>query len=325
MKPYVLSFALLSATAIVVSAPAQATGTLLTRTFVSSTGVDTNPCTVTQPCATFAAAYALTQTNGIIAALDPGKYGPLTGMSIITTGVTINGNGWAAITAPAQGYGITITAGTANVTLIGLEIDGAGAAYNGIVVNSAGNLTVTNCTLQNFVNGGGYNTILIQPSSGTINFTIANTTASNNDWVGVYYYPASGSPTARGVIDHVVADANTFGIGVNPQNASGGTAVLAVSNSIASDNTNTGIFVEGESSAPAKASLDNVSVSANGTGVAVAGVSTVFLGRSVITGNDTGVTNTTSPNTFYSMQNNVILGNSSRDGYSSLSTGDTLH
>ena len=59
--------------------------------------------------------------NGIIAALDPGKYGPLPN---IVTGVTVNGNGWAAITAPAQGVGITDN-GPGNVTLIGLEIDGA--------------------------------------------------------------------------------------------------------------------------------------------------------------------------------------------------------
>ena len=126
--------------------PAHAT--LLTRTSVSSTGSDLNPCTITQPCQTFAAAYAAVAANGVIAALDPGKYGPLTN---ITTGVTINGNGWAAITAPAENNGITINAGTANVTFIGLEIDGVGAAYNGIVLNSAGSLTVADCTLQNFL------------------------------------------------------------------------------------------------------------------------------------------------------------------------------
>ena len=99
----VLPLTLLTATFALVL-PAQAN---LTRTFVSSAGSDANPCTITQPCASFAHAYSLTAPNGIVAALDPGKYGPLT----ITGPITINGNGWAAITAPATGNGITTTAG----------------------------------------------------------------------------------------------------------------------------------------------------------------------------------------------------------------------
>src|SRR5580704_8067253 len=113
MKSHVFGFALLIAAAVIASAPAQAQNGSLTRSFVSSAGVDTNPCTITQPCATFAHAYTAIGANGIIAALDPGKYGPLT----ITGPVTINGNGWAAITAPAQGAGITINANTGNVIL----------------------------------------------------------------------------------------------------------------------------------------------------------------------------------------------------------------
>jgi hypothetical protein len=100
----VLPLALLTAT-FALALPAQATST---RTFVSAAGVDSNPCTITQPCASFAHAYSVTAASGIVAALDPGKYGPVT----ITGPITINGNGWAAITAPAAGNGITITAGT---------------------------------------------------------------------------------------------------------------------------------------------------------------------------------------------------------------------
>ncbi len=89
MKSHVFGFARLSALAIVASAPAQAQNGTLTRSFVSSSGVDSNPCTITQPCASFAHAYTMVWANGIIAALDPGKYGPLT----ITGPVTVNGNG----------------------------------------------------------------------------------------------------------------------------------------------------------------------------------------------------------------------------------------
>src|ERR1700723_2542934 len=118
MKSHVFGFALLSAVAIVASSPAQAQNGSLTRSFVSSSGVDTNACTITAPCATFAEAYTKIAANGIIAALDPGKYGPIT----IAGPVTINGNGWAAITAPAEGIGINVSASSGNVILNGLEM-----------------------------------------------------------------------------------------------------------------------------------------------------------------------------------------------------------
>src|SRR5262249_22651704 len=152
----------------------------------------------------------LTSGGGIITALDPGKYGPLT----VTNSITINGNGWAAITAPAAGNGITVNAPGASVALSGLAIDGAGARLNGIAFTAGASLTVTNCVLQNFVFGNGVQSgygILIQPSSGTIEFVITNTTVANNVNSGIAYLP-TGSPNTRGTIDHVVATANLNGI-----------------------------------------------------------------------------------------------------------------
>jgi hypothetical protein len=95
------------------AAPAHAQNGSLTRSFVSSSGLDTNSCMITAPCQTFAEAYTKISANGIIAALDPGKYGPIA----ITGPVTINGNGWAAITGPATGTdtAITVTAVSGNV------------------------------------------------------------------------------------------------------------------------------------------------------------------------------------------------------------------
>jgi hypothetical protein len=53
--------AVLTAT-LALSLPAHAAGSL-TRTFVSSAGVDSNPCTITAPCASFAAAYAAARST----------------------------------------------------------------------------------------------------------------------------------------------------------------------------------------------------------------------------------------------------------------------
>ena len=87
---YFLAIAM--AVALAVSAAAPAGASTLTRTFVSSTGSDANPCTVAQPCATFAAAYSAVAQNGIVAALDPGKYGPLNITGPVTI-VRLPGNG----------------------------------------------------------------------------------------------------------------------------------------------------------------------------------------------------------------------------------------
>jgi hypothetical protein len=305
MRRRVLSLALLIIT-LSLTLPAHAT--LLTRTFVSAGGSDSNPCSITLPCSSFAHAYTLTASNGIIAALDPGKYGPLT----ITGPITVNGNGWAAVTGPAAGNGFTINAGaTDNVTLIGLEIDGAGAAYNGIVFNSGSSLTVTNCVLQNFVQDGGSdantgNGILLQPTSGTVNFAITNTTVSNNAFVGLYYLPPSGSPTAHGIIDRVTATANSAGIVLATVSASGGTTSVVLSNSIASNNSSNGVGA-GNASAPVVLSIYNVTVGSNTDGIIALGTVKVLLGRSVVKGNQsTGIFNLTSPNTFYTYRTNQI-------------------
>jgi Pro-kumamolisin, activation domain/Divergent InlB B-repeat domain len=276
----------------------------LTRTFVSSSGADSNACTIAAPCATFAHAYSLTQPRGIIAALNPGKYGPLT----ITYPITVNGNGWAAITGTAQGNGITIDAGAGNVILTGLEVDGAGAAYNGIVFNSGTSLTVSNCIVKDFISGNGTsgNGIMIAPTLGTIDFTIVNTVVLNNGSAGVHYLPASGSATAIGAIDHVLAANNAIGVAVDLSAASGGSAAVTISNSTANNNTSDGI-ITASAAGTVTVTADHDEISSNGTGVGVGANTTVLLSRSVIAKNSTyGISNA---GTAASSQDNRISGN----------------
>src|SRR5579862_3770760 len=143
------------------AAPAQAQ-----RVFVGATGSDGNPCTFAAPCRSFQHAHDVASSGGEIDVLDPAGYGPLT----ISKSISIQGHGYSGITVPSAGNGITINAPGANVTLNGLLIEGGGAGYDGIVFNSGGSLTVTNCVVQNFFySGSGLTTgngILIQPTSG---------------------------------------------------------------------------------------------------------------------------------------------------------------
>jgi hypothetical protein len=169
-------------------------------------------------------------------------------------------------------------------------------------------LTVTNCTLQNFIRNGSTNDtgngILIQPTSGTLDFTITNTTAVNNGFIGINYYLRGGSPNAYGVIDHVTTNANYDGMNVNTFMSSGGTTVVAISNSITNNNSSVGIYVYGPAT---KVSIDNLSITGNDQGIVAFGPPVnVLLGRSVISGNNTGIVNGTSPNTFYTYKDNRI-------------------
>jgi hypothetical protein len=307
MNSHVFGCALLSAITIGANAPAQAQNGSLTRSFVSSAGSDSNACTIAAPCATFAHAYSAIGANGIIAALDPGKYGPIA----IVGPVTINGNGWAAITATAASNGITIGAGSGNVTLTGLEIDGAGAAYNGIVFDSGGNLVIKNCVLKDFINGGGTPGtqgigIKIAPTSGTVTFTIVDTLVTNTAFAGIVYLPPSGSATATGVVDHVVVTGNQGdAIAASMINASGGSAAISISNSVLSNDTNA-VFAWAPQGSIAM-TLDNDEMSYNEVGVVSEAGSTIVLGRSTITNNsDYGIVNDGTIDTFL---NNQIYAN----------------
>jgi hypothetical protein len=276
----------------------------LTRTFVSSSGVDGNPCTIAQPCATFGRAFMLTQPKGIIAALDPGKYGALT----ITYPVTINGNGWAAITATPTGAGVTINASSGNVILNGLEVDGANAAYNGIVFNSGASLTVSNCIVKDVISNSSTtgNGIVIAPTSGAVDFTIVNTTTLNNGSAGIHYLPSSGSAAATGAIDHVIANNNAIGMAVDLSGASGGSAAVTISNSIANNNSSDGI-VTASGAGTVTVTADHDEISSNATGIAVGANTSVLLSRSVIANNSTyGISNAGAAGT---SEDNRIAGN----------------
>jgi hypothetical protein len=241
MKSHVFGFALLSATVIAAGAPAQAQNGSLTRSFVSSAGSDSNACTITAPCQSFAEAYTKIGANGIIAALDPGKYGPL----IITGPVTVNGNGWAAITgAGLGGDGIIVIAGSsANVILIGLEIDGAGTGGNGIEFDSGGTLVVINCTIANFNNSDGVgNGILFQPTSGQSNVMIKDTTVLNSGNAGIYITP-QGSAIINAVLNHDTADLNNYGIYFDMSQTSGGVLNAEVLDSHAGPNSTAGLSI----------------------------------------------------------------------------------
>jgi hypothetical protein len=279
------------------------------RTFVASFGNDGNPCTFGSPCKTFQQAVNVVLAGGEVTAIDSAGFGPIA----ITKSVTITSpTGVEAGIVPATGgNAITVNAGPNDaVVLRGLTVNGSGIGQNGIVFNAGGSLTIDSCVVQNFVFDGSHittgNGILIQPASGTVDFVITDTIVTQNGTGGIQYLPTGGSPNVNGTIDQVTATSNGFfGIAVNPLNPTGGATIVGISNSTVSQNGG-GISAENLAAA-LTVSIDNVTVAANSNdGIFVTNTAMVLLGRSVITGNNLGVQNSTTPNTFYTFDDNRI-------------------
>src|SRR3954469_18268089 len=76
-----LTAAAVASALFAISAPAHAQAT---RTWVSGTGNDADPCSRTAPCKTFAGAISKTAINGIINCIDSGAYGGVTIVQSIT-------------------------------------------------------------------------------------------------------------------------------------------------------------------------------------------------------------------------------------------------
>ncbi len=93
------------------------------RTFVSTSGSDSNACSLAAPCRSFATALVQTDVNGEIIVLDSGGYGTVT----VNKAVKIQSPaGVYAGLSVASGTGITVNAPGATVVLRGLTVNGQG-------------------------------------------------------------------------------------------------------------------------------------------------------------------------------------------------------
>ena len=172
----ILGTALVSA---LYTAPAHAQAT---RTWVSGTGNDGNPCSRTSPCETFAGAYAKTAAGGEIDALDPGGFGTLT----ISKSITIDGGGGTvASTLANSGTGMTIAAGANDIVVIkNVRFQGllggnpscpSGCGITGLSYTSGGQVVCDTCA---FIGWAG-NAISVQLSATGL-LQVRNSTFFNN-------------------------------------------------------------------------------------------------------------------------------------------------
>jgi hypothetical protein len=241
------------------------------RTFVSSLGADTNPCSLTAPCRTFAQAISQTAEGGEVVVLNSAGYGPSTINQSVA--ITAPDGIYAGITqGSADGNGIDIEAGPNDVvTLKGLTIIGPGASVSmgdGVLFTSGAALHVEGCEVRGFqqdifieapnsqsfikdtvVKDAGDEGILVFGlSAGTMFCSMDRVTANNNNQSGIAVATDLTGATVDAAVRESTISGNGTGISAEQEQpgstvdidiescliANGGTALLAVGGSGAS-------------------------------------------------------------------------------------------
>jgi hypothetical protein len=295
-----LACAILLALALPVAAHAQAA-----RTFVSASGSDTNDCSRSAPCRTFAVAITKTGAGGEIDVLNPAGYGPVN----ITKSISIvnDGVGSAGVLVPPGGTGITINAGPADVVnLRGLIIEGVSSTDGGIAFNTGSSLIIEHCVIRN----AAFNAIDFNPNASS-SLTVSSTLIADNGGRAFSVFP-SGTGTVSLSLNGVAMHNNGDGVTLAGLSSTG-TINAAITDSVLNLG-NTGLYVESSATqAPVSVVLDRSVVSNNANGIFVFGVgTTVRLSRSVVSGNGSGWFTTIS-GVVQSYGNNYIDGNTSNE------------
>jgi hypothetical protein len=280
MRRLLLWCAALSALAcFVTTGPAQAVSSA--RTWVSATGLDTNPCTQTSPCLTFAHAISVTNAGGEIDCLSGGDFGPVT----IADSVTIDcGAGLVgAIGLTTSGNAVNITATSGTIILRNLSINGFDIANYGIFASGFnGTLTVQHCSVLGFGNAG----VFFGPTSARGVLQVSDT-AVDGSFNGIFVSP-SASVIASVVLNRVELNGNAFGLAFHGAGIVAGT----LRQSVVAESSQYGIVAA--SSGGVYFTVEGSSIVDNLTAGIQTGAAAVNLevGGSTIGGNGTGVTST---------------------------------
>jgi hypothetical protein len=276
-----------------------------TRTWVSGTGDDANPCSRTAPCKTFAGAISKTAAAGEINCIDSGGFGALT----ITKSIAIKCDTYEAGVLVSGTNGFVVAAASTDVVYIsGLDFEGLGPtalSLNGIKITSAASVAVVNCTIRGFgsTNGSDGNGIWLD-NTGTTHLLVRDTILADNALVGLEVRPQAGA-TAEVAVQRSTAYDNAAGMRAkDDQNAS--TINLSIEDSVADGNVGAGINSTGGSGVT-QVMLQRDAMTNNGTGIISNNAnSTIRFGYSTITGNLVSMSGSGS---LISYGNNQIDGN----------------
>jgi hypothetical protein len=286
------------------------------RTWVSPTGLDTNPCTREQPCRNFAAAITAVAAGGEVVGLESAGYGPVT----ITKSVTIVAPaGVHAAIAPSSGNAITVSAADSDhIVLRNLYLNSQGAD-TGINANTVAALYVEGCVVSGFIDIG----IRFDPTTPEARLYVSGTTIRRSENIGILVFRAG----IRATLDSVRLHENVSGIIVSEawvtireSMAVGGEVGFGVDfsgsrviieNSVSANNRY-GFYAEfgGVMTITRCAAISNIDgVRADGSG------STIYVSDSTITANGTGVSTGSISGVVASRGNNTLQANNTNGAF----------
>ena len=270
-----------------------------TRTWVSGTGDDLNPCSRTAPCKTFASAINKTGTNGEINCLDSAGFGTVN----ITKSITIDCHSEHGGVLAANTNGVIVNGVNIVVTLRGLVIQSTNTLTgNGIRIINAAAVNIDDTIIENFggtgTNGRG---IVIETSGIGVRVNVTDSHLYNNNNHGIHSFPTAGSVFLT--VDNVnierggasaiqlrqnttanINDSNlsshTVGAGVVAETSS---VIANVSNSLLGDNAH-GV-INGSTSAATMRLYGNTITGNSINGLLVSSGSVLSYGNNAIRGN----------------------------------------
>ena len=257
------------------------------RAYLSVDGNDANPCTLPQPCRLLPAAIAAANDGGEIWMLDSANFNTatvtinksLTILAIPGALGSIVANGADALIINAAGAKVALR----NVAILNL----AGTANTGVTLVQGARLTIDGCELY------GMNTGVNATAAGSV-LTIRNTVIRDNE-TGVTLTGALkaqlintallnnlsfGMSAANGAGVAISGSAiNGGGVGVRAVAASSTTTQVAVSSSALAGNVTAIQATATTGTDTAQVMLNNVTLTQNGSGVAITGATATVFSR----------------------------------------------
>ena len=253
------------------------------RTFVASTGVDTNACSITAPCRGFAAAVAKTSANGEVIALDSAGYGPV----VISKSISlIAPPGIYAGVTVFSGDGIVIDGPGIVVVLRGLSINGQGG-QSGINLLQGARLSIESCVISNMKGDGilhgadgsemiVLDTILRDNLGNGIDVLAAATVVldhvrSEHNVVHGFTMLSLSTSVSAAITDSVFARNGANGINVDSSTPTSSPNIL-VDRSVLAENDGFGFLMDCSHSTQAGGGLTRNAIHRNGSGIRVVGL-----------------------------------------------------
>jgi hypothetical protein len=273
------------------------------RAYLSSTGSDANPCTVSQPCRLLPAALNAIIDGGEVWMLDSANYnsGPVN-VTKSASILAIPGAVGSVVALGGPAFNIA-TAGV-SVSLRNLMIVPfpASGGTHGIVMTDGNSLTVQETLIANLPGGG----IDVNALAGT-RVKIMDSVIRNNGAIGVYLRGGAIADISNSKIT-----GNSYGVLVEGSVASTITTA-AVNDSDLSSNS-VGIYAWAYiSGSTARWTAIRTTASNNGYGFGCSGstgTTSCTVGYSMASGNSTiGFYNTGATSTFRSLGNNIVIDN----------------